>query len=328
MLLLFHYLEADVKGYSLPPADNSLFNSINGSELCHSVYADIKDRKRLASEMLDFQPDFVFHLAAQSLVLESYLKPAETFEVNVIGTVNVLEALRNFQKECNAVIVTTDKVYEQNIQRRQFIETDKLGGHDPYSSSKACCELVVQSFHKSFFNSDSRIRIASARSGNVIGGGDLSENRIVPDLIRAIKNNKPLLLRNPISVRPWQHVLDTLLGYLVLGAKLGDEISQTSLSWNFAPLLTEDITVKEVVERFFKILEKGTYEEVTPNKEWHEAPYLQLNAMLAHDKLGWSPKLNPWIAIDWTASWYKDVVFKQQDSRQITLNQIMMYFNL
>jgi len=218
MLTWLHQLGAEVRGYALTPEnENDLYNLINGDKLCNSVIGDIRDKEKLVNTIIDFQPDFIFHLAAQPLVRRSYEMPLYTFEVNVNGTVHLLEAIRNLQKKCTVVIITTDKVYENQETDYAYREDDKLGGYDPYSASKAAAEIVVSSYRNSFFNpadyEKHKKAIATARAGNVIGGGDRAADRIVPDIIHALETGMPVIVRNPYAVRPWQHVLDPLSGY-------------------------------------------------------------------------------------------------------------------
>jgi CDP-glucose 4,6-dehydratase len=327
LVMLLHYCGANIKGFALAPDANSLYSSINGDELCTSIIGDIRDYEKLKQEIITYKPHYIFHMAAQAFVLESYMNPLETFQTNAIGTLNVLESLRDLKHKCSAVIVTTDKVYEQKKDRKAFIEGDSLGGHDPYSASKACCELMVQSYCKSYFE-NAQIKLTSARAGNVIGGGDWSENRIVPDIIRSIQNKEILNIRNPLSVRPWQHVLDVITGYLMLAAKSSDDLYKKSISWNFAPLKKEDITVQNLVEIMLNIFQQGKYKVIPPKEEYHEAEYLQLDASLAHHNLDWTPKFTPKQAIEFTATWYKTYLQDKLLTKSITQKQIEHYLTL
>jgi CDP-glucose 4,6-dehydratase len=220
MLKVLEIIGANVKGYSLEPEfENGLYNIIKGDKLCDSVIADIRDKERLIKEINNFQPDFIFHFAAQPLVRLSYDIPSTTFDVNVMGTVNLLEAVRLCQKEISVIIITTDKVYQNLEWVYPYRETDRLGGVDPYSASKACTELVVSSYINSFFSSKDykshKKAVGVCRAGNVIGGGDWSKDRIIPDIIKSIFNNDIIKIRNPKAIRPWQHVLEPLIGYLI-----------------------------------------------------------------------------------------------------------------
>ncbi|RZK32381.1 MAG: CDP-glucose 4,6-dehydratase, partial [Hymenobacter sp.] len=243
LLAWLHELGATVRGYALAPQTTpSLYEVIGGEALCEkSVIADLRQRDLLTQEVVDFQPDFVFHLAAQPLVRLSYDIPAETFEVNALGTAYMLEAVRQLEKPCTVVLITTDKVYENKEWVYPYRETDRLGGYDPYSASKACTELVINSYVQSFFNKADYARhqkaIAVGRAGNVIGGGDWALDRIVPDIVRAVQAGQPVQLRNPAAVRPWQHVLEPLGGYLLLGAKLSQDAARYAGAWNFGPHL-------------------------------------------------------------------------------------------
>lgn len=327
MLALLNKLGAEVKGYALAPEDSAPFHELfSSSKMGESVIADIRDRDRLKKELLSFQPDFIFHLAAQPLVLLSYDIPAETFEVNVVGTANVLEAAKSLEKRCNIVVITTDKVYDNKEHHGLYKENDRLGGYDPYSASKACTELVVDSFRNSFFNiKDLAIHqktLASARAGNVIGGGDFSKNRIIPDTAKALLQGKEILVRNPGSVRPWQHVLEPIVGYLLLGTKLADQPEEFSQAFNFGPQPEDHLTVKELVELAIKTWGSGKMEVSTNGAAMHEANLLKLDISKAQELLKWNPKLNAAEAIEWSMQWYKTPVGQQAD---FTFKQIDNY---
>ena len=330
LTFILNQLGAKVKGYSLAPeSKQNLFDLIKVASYCESVIADIKDAKRLEKEILDFKPDFIFHLAAQSLVIRSYDEPLYTYETNVIGTVNVLEAVRKYDQVCQVIVITTDKVYENIEQVYAYKESDKLGGFDPYSSSKAAAEIATASFRQSFFNPskyDLHLKsVASARSGNVIGGGDWSENRIIPDLVRAIEGNQSLEIRNPKSVRPWQHLLDPLSGYLTLGAKMVEDPVKYAQAYNFGPKDDINLTVEELVQKAHKIMGKGQY--IFPNllNERHEASLLHLDITKAQNELQWQPKLTADQAITMTMEWYKNY---RNDPFSVTYKQVNDYFNL
>ena len=326
MMALLHQLGASVKGYALAPEDSAPFHDLFAkADLCESVIADIRDRERLRAEILSFQPDYIFHLAAQPLVLRSYEIPAETFEVNVVGTANVLEAAKELQGRCSIVVITTDKVYDNKEHHGLYKEEDRLGGYDPYSASKACTELVVDSFRNSFFNTKEIAvhfkGLASARAGNVIGGGDWSKNRIIPDTAKALLNGHEILVRNPASVRPWQHVLEPLCGYLLLGARLSEQPEVFSQAFNFGPLPEDHLTVKELVELAIETWGKGKMEVSTNGASLHEANLLKLDIDKAMQQLNWTPKLNARQAIQWSMDWYKkadmakaDFTFEQIDN--------------
>ena len=327
---LLQQLGAVVKGYALAPAyANGLFDVLLPAHLCENIIADIRDSEKLTREILAFQPDMVFHLAAQPLVRRSYAIPAETFEVNAIGTANLLQALQQLPGKCTAVIVTTDKVYENREEHILYKETDRLGGYDPYSASKACTELVVSSFRNSFFHPDAYTQhqkaIASARAGNVIGGGDWSEDRIIPDIIRSLQAGKAIPVRNPAAIRPWQHVLEPLTGYLVLAALLHNTPSSCSPAYNFGPLPNDHLTVKDLVNTAVQVWGSGSWQDTSDAGQPHEATLLQLDISLAMAELQWHPKLSAAEAIRWTLDWYRQPADKQAD---FTFQQIKNYLAL
>jgi len=301
--LLWKY-GAKVTGYALYPNTHpSLFNDLCLNEKCNSIIGDINDFEALKNVVNQTQPDFIFHMAAQPLVRYSYKKPIETFSTNVMGTANLLEACRQLKKKCCVVCVTTDKVYANNEWEFPYREIDRLGGHDPYSASKAASELVIDSYRKSYF-SDSNIFVASARAGNVIGGGDWSEDRLIPDIIRSISANEPIVLRNPNAVRPWQHVLDPIFGYLLLGMNLFENGKEFADSWNFGPKSSESMTVMEVCKIMVQTLGKGKVEiDIVTNKP-HEAGLLTLDISKVKQRLGWEPNWSSETAINRTAEWY------------------------
>lgn len=308
LLSWLHMLGATVKGYALEAEQESLYRSIDGDDLCDSVIADIRDRRRLEREILDFQPDYIFHLAAQPLVRVSYDQPVETFETNITGTVYLLESIRKLEKKCSVVIVTTDKVYEDKGRNHPYRESDRLGGYDPYSASKAACEIVVSSYRNSFFNSKDRDRhqkgIASARAGNVIGGGDWSKDRIIPDIVKSIAEKKPVIIRNPKAVRPWQYVLEPISGYLFLGGKLNTESNRYAGAWNFGPLGDSSLTVKDLVDQFIAIWGEGVY-ETDSSEALHETTLLRLDVSKAINEMNWRPKFSETESIRRTITWYK-----------------------
>lgn len=324
-----HLLGAEIKGYSLAPeTEESIYNLI-ASHVSHtSVIADIRDKAKLEKEILDFNPDFIFHFAAQALVRRSYNMPSETFDVNVVGTANVLESIIPLQHKCVVIIITTDKVYENKEEQIPFIETDRLGGHDPYSASKACTEIVVQSFSKSFFGKDKfedhHKTIASARAGNVIGGGDWNEDRIIPDIIKHLKTGKQIPVRNPDAIRPWQHVLEPLGAYL-LTAGLLDRNPDLSRSYNFGPELQDHLKVKQLVQIAIDCWGSGEWLDVSDKNQPHEAGILKLNISLAKTELNWQPKLDSKLAIKWTIDWYRQ---KRSNLYDFTLQQIKNYQSL
>lgn len=311
LCVLMNYAGAVTKGYSLAPVyENSLFENLEKSLDIDSQIADIRDFGKLKKAILDFKPDFIFHLAAQPLVRYSYQHPLETFEVNITGTAHVLEAIRSLSHKCTAVIVTTDKVYENNEDGTAFKESDPLGGHDPYSSSKAGAEIVTQSYQRSFFqiqqfNSHQKA-VATARAGNVIGGGDRATDRIIPDLVKALENNKTLDVRNPVAIRPWQHVLDPLSGYLKLGMLLNIDPHKYSGSYNFGPLEKDQCTVKEIVEMAIHQWGSGSYQTPEQFNQPHEATNLKLDITKSLTQLHWKPVWDARTAVEKTIQWYKN----------------------
>lgn len=305
-----HLLGAEVKGYALHPENHfDLYHQIKGDTLCESVIADIRDKERLKKEIVNFQPDFVFHLAAQPLVRLSYAIPADTFEVNTLGTVYVLDALRFLEKPCNTVMITTDKVYENKEWHYAYRENDRLGGYDPYSASKATAEIAVSAYRNSFFNNNSyeqhQKAIATARAGNVIGGGDWAKDRIIPDIVRALQANKTIEVRNPNAVRPWQHVIEPISGYLLLGAKLLENSVKYAEAWNFGPMQDEAFTVEDLVKIAINIWGKGSYQSPTSSDQPHEAKLLRLDINKSVNELGWKPKWNATQSVQHTIDFYK-----------------------
>ncbi len=327
LLLWLHALGAVVKGYSLDPESQSLYNKMNGDELCESVIHDIRDAERVKEEIISFQPDYIFHLAAQPLVRRSYEIPTETYEVNVNGTMYVLEAVRSLNKPCSVVIITTDKVYHNIESDYAYKEDDKLGGFDPYSASKAAAEIVVSSYRDSFFNpvnySHHHKGIAVARAGNVIGGGDYAQDRIIPDIVKALEAKQDVLIRNPTSVRPWQHVLEPLWGYLQLGAALSNEGDKFSTAFNFGPDPEDILNVKELVELSIKEWGEGSFTMLQLNHAPHEAGLLKLNNTKSKIMLQVYPIYSSADAIAKTILWYK--LAKEKGYREFSLDQINQY---
>lgn len=303
-------LGATVIGYSLNPKqneDNFILSQM--SDRLIDVRGDIRDRAMLQKTVQKYQPEIIFHLAAQAIVLESYEQPYETYEINVMGTLNVLEVIRHAASVRTAVLITTDKCYENKETLEGYKENDPFGGFDPYSSSKACDEILIASYRNSFFNLKDYERhhksIASVRAGNVIGGGDWSKNRILPDCIRAIEAGEAIGIRNHYSIRPWQHVLEPLSGYLLLAEKLYDNPEIYSGGWNFGPDSDGIWSVWDIAKEVVRIYGKGVIEDHTQLNAVHEAKKLQLNIEKAKTQLGWNPRLDVKTAIEWTVEWYK-----------------------
>lgn len=323
-------LGAQVKGYSLnPESDESLFESVKSKLECESVISDIRDKEKLQSEILNFKPDFIFHLAAKALVRYSYSFPLETFETNISGTANLLNSLIKLENECKVIIVTTDKVYENKEWIYPYRENDELGGYDPYSASKACAEIVTSSFRNSFFNLNKfethRKSISTARAGNVIGGGDYSEDRIIPDLIKSFKTNSKVKIRNPESVRPWQHVLDPLSGYLLLGCRMNTDPKSFSDAYNFGPSIESNLTVLQLVEIALSLWRSGSFEISENKNEPHEASQLRLDISKSMIRLGWNPKWDSHKAVEKTILWYKNNLDKSIPDFEMCLNDIDNY---
>jgi len=322
-----HLLEANIKGYALEAEnEKGLFTIIAKEIWFENVIGDIRDKEKLQTAIQNFQPDFVFHLAAQALVRRSYEIPAETFEVNAIGTANVLEAVNKLSNKCTVIVITTDKVYENREINYHYKETDELGGYDPYSASKAATEIVVSSFRNSFFNpkkySAHQKAVASARAGNVIGGGDWNKDRIIPDIIRSLVAGEPVAVRNPNAVRPWQHVLEPLSGYLVLGILLKEDANKFSGAYNFGPLPDDHLAVKELVKIALDCWGSGNWLDNADATQPHEAGILQLDISKAKKELHWQPKLSSKEAVQWTIDWYKQSV---ENIFEYTVQQIKNY---
>jgi len=307
---------ARVSGVALEPnTDPSLFKILGLEDKLNHHICDIRDFEKVKEIFEKEKPEIVFHLAAQPLVRDSYDDPLYTFQTNVIGTVNVLEAIRQVSTVRSGVIITTDKVYAEQDKKSGCKEDDKLGGWDPYSGSKAAAEIAIDSYIKSFFNSK---KIASARSGNVIGGGDWSKYRIVPDIIQSNFKNKELVIRCPNSIRPWQHVLEPSYGYLLLAEKLYE--GKISGALNFGPNESSYLTVKELLER----LSEKSY-SIKEDKEKHEAELLKLDISKAKEVLGWKPVLDINTAIKLTANWYSDF-YNGKNMVEVTNSQIKFFF--
>lgn len=325
-------LGAEVTGYSLPPITTpSLFEQLGLRERLTHIEGDVRDAASLAQALDVARPDFVFHLAAQAIVRESYSLPAATFDVNTMGTAHLLDALRNYMNPCATVLITSDKCYENREWVYGYREEDRLGGHDPYSASKAAAEIIIHSYRSSFFH-DHPVRIASARAGNVIGGGDWAKDRLIPDCIRALQEKQPIPVRNKVSTRPWQHVLEPLSGYLWLAAILANprlseaDPSLISSAFNFGPRHESNRTVAEVVA---EVLQQwpGEWRDESDPQAVHEAKLLQLATDKAHALLGWSPTWGFSEAIENTVGWYRHCANARsaQEVQEQTLSQIDQY---
>jgi CDP-glucose 4,6-dehydratase len=309
---LIHWLfmmGADVYGYALSPSGE--LNHSTWSPSIQSITGDIRDEKKFARVCADIKPDIVFHLAAQALVRDSYDNPVETFSSNVMGTAHVLEACRNTQSVRAVVVVSSDKCYENREWIWGYRENDPMGGYDPYSASKGCTELVTASYRNSFFNiqdygTKHRILVASARAGNVIGGGDWAKDRLVPDIVKAASVGKSVFVRNPVATRPWQHVLEPLSGYLTLGWRLLEGKTEYADAWNFGPTQESNLTVDDIVQRSQKEWNAIQIEYSKNKADAHEANLLMLDCSKAHKLLKWQPVWNIDATIRHTISWYKN----------------------
>ena len=321
-------LGAEVHGFSLPPPTKpSLFRQLKLAQRIKShTIGDIRDLPKLKALIRKVKPDFVFHLAAQPLVRLSYEKPVETFETNVMGTVNVLESCRGLKNKCSVVCITTDKCYENRETSRPYREDDPMGGYDPYSCSKGCDELLISSYRRSFFSSpDSPVWVASARAGNVIGGGDWAKDRIVPDCMRALAHGEAIPVRNKVSTRPWQHVLEPLGGYLTLGAALDSRTRSEDYAsgFNFGPDPKANRTVRELVEEILK-WRKGKWIDKSDPKAVHEAGLLNLDIRKAKRILGWKPRWGFEATVENAVKWYS-AVSDGEDPVVVTQRQIKGY---
>lgn len=299
-------LGAKVVGYALPPSsprDNFVVCGVAG-RITH-VDGDVRDHARLGEVIATHRPEVVFHLAAQALVLASYEDPRGTFDTNIMGVVNVLEAVRHAPSVRAVVVVTSDKCYENREEERDYREGDPLGGQDPYSASKGAAEIVAASMQRSFFAKRGSASVATARAGNVIGAGDWAANRIIPDCVRSLLADEPIVIRNPAAIRPWQHVLDALHGYLVLGARLLEGGPAYAEAWNFGPVPGEIVPVRALVEQMIEVWGSGTYRIDDIDGAPSEAKLLRLDIAKARARLGWSPRLPLRRAVTMTIEGYR-----------------------
>ena len=321
-------LGAKVVGYSKDiPTNPSMFEILNLKNLIDHVVGDVRDQEFLSQIILDKKPEFIFHLAAQSLVKNSYLYPSETMTTNIIGTINILECLRELNHPCVGVIITSDKCYDNLGLKRGFHERDLLGGKDPYSASKSAAELVFRGYYHSFFKVQELVRIATARAGNVVGGGDWANDRIVPDCIRAWEKNEKVIIRNPYSTRPWQHVLEPLSGYLHLGQRLFENNDLNGESFNFGPLPQNDHTVLELIEQMVKqyFEDHKMHYEIIYQSSFHEADLLKLDCTKAKEQLSWQANLNFEQTAFFTTNWYSN--YTSVEVRDLTKDQIENFCN-
>lgn len=333
LVKILHLLGAEVKGYALAPAtEPSMYEATEVEGLCDSVFDNILEAERLKAEIETFQPDFIFHLAAQPLVCLSYDIPAHTFAVNAVGTANLLDAVKKLEKPCVAVIITTDKVYHNNEWSHPYRECDRLGGYDPYSASKACAELVIDSYRNSFFNAakyqEHGKAIVVARAGNVIGGGDWAADRLIPDIVRSLQKSEEVVLRNPSAVRPWQHVVEPLCGYLLLAQSCTTNYSGLSKAFNFGPAAGDTLTVEQMTSMAVNIWGQGGYRVEKSAHQPHEAGLLKLDISLAASELDWHPRLNATQALEWSLGWYRNYYKDPKSIAGFTDRQIKEYLEI
>ncbi len=316
---------AIVKGYALNPITTpNLFTQANVAKNMDSEIGDITDLNHITQSMTGFNPEVLIHMAAQPLVRLSYQEPVLTYATNVMGTVNVLESARKCTNLKAIVSVTTDKCYENKEWAWGYRENEPMGGHDPYSSSKGCAELVTAAYRKSFFNENSNTFLASARAGNVIGGGDWSEDRLIPDILRAFENNEPVIIRNPLSTRPWQHVLEPLSGYLVLAQHLFEDGSSFAEGWNFGPKDEDCKPVGWILDKMVENWGGGAKWELDKNNNPHEAGYLKLDCSKAALRLNWYPKWNLEDTLETIIKWHQKYI-SQQNIQEQCLLEIALY---
>lgn len=320
-----HQLGADVSGLALDPiTEPNLFDAAGLGDLCRDERVDLRDHEKVLKTVQDIRPDIVFHLAAQPLVRESYRLSRETFDINVMGSVHVFEAVRSCPSVKALVHVGTDKVYENEEWDYGYRENDPLGGHDPYSASKAAAEIAFQSYLRSFFYPQGSARAASGRAGNVIGGGDWAKDRIVPDAMKALQAGKPIEVRNPNSTRPWQHVLEALSGYVTLGALLLEQDDRALGSWNFGPSAESIHTVKDLIEAVLPVWGSGSWTHTGDPNAPHEAGALTLCIDKARQRIGWEPKWGFKETIKRTVQWYHGY-YQGSPARELCRKDIEAY---
>jgi len=325
-------LRAEVAGYALePPTQPNLFEQAKVTRIIRTIRGDIRDFERLKMAIADFRPDVIIHMAAQTVVRRGYDDPVETYSSNVMGTVHLFEAVRQLQFPCVLVNVTSDKCYENREWVWGYRESDALGGHDPYSNSKACAELVTSAFRDSYFSPETfdrhGVAIASARAGNVIGGGDWTSNQLVPDLIRSFLLGRPCLIRNPLATRPWQFVLEPLRGYLLLAEKLSQEPKRSAAGWNFGPSDEDAKPVSWIADKLVQLWGRDASWVRDAAHHPHEAYLLKLDASKAHCDLKWYPALPLNSALDWIVRWYR-ALEKGEDLSRLCEEQIEEYETL
>lgn len=321
-------LGADVTGISIePPSMPNLFQEAKVADGIKSLRLDIRDTNKIIAELKNLKPEIVFHLAAQSLVRKSYTDPVETYSTNVMGTLNILEAIRAAESVRVGVMVTTDKCYENKEWVWGYRESDAMGGYDPYSSSKGCAELLIASYRRSYFSNEKSTSLSSVRAGNVIGGGDWAQDRLIPDVLRSIQRGEVVQIRNPNSIRPWQHVLEPLSGYIQLAEKSYEQGVAFAEAWNFGPNDSDAIPVRELVQQLTTLWGDGATWRLDGQDHPHEAQYLKLDCSKARSILKWQPKWNIEQALQKIVNWHK-LHLSGESARQVCLNQIAEYMSI
>lgn len=327
MSLWLQEMGAVVKGFSLfPYTSPNLFEEAHVFEGMQSEIGDIRDLPLITKSIVDFDPDILIHMAAQPLVRLSYSQPVETYATNVMGTLHVLEAARKCKNLKSIVAITTDKCYENKEWPWGYRENEAMGGHDPYSSSKGCCELLIASYRNSFFSTANTPSLASVRAGNVIGGGDWSEDRLIPDILKAFEKTEPVIVRNPLSTRPWQHVLEPLSGYLVLAEELYNNGDHFAGGWNFGPKDEDCQSVEKILNTMIKTWGDGASWQLDANNNPHEAGFLKLDCSKASQELKWVPQWNLEFTLKSIVNWHKAWI-NNADMKEECLKEIELYAN-
>lgn len=328
LTMILNHAGAEILGISKESLNNNrdLFKSLEINKISDSCDEDIRDSNTIDKIFSSFQPEIVFHMAAQPLVRESYLQPVETYDINVMGTISILEAIRSHESVRASIFVTTDKCYDNKEWAWGYRENDPMGGHDPYSSSKGCAELLIQSYQKSYFNDQHSLSaLSSVRAGNVIGGGDLSRDRLIPDIVRAIQSKEKVFIRNPSSTRPWQHVFEPLNGYLMVAEDLYANGSANNSSWNFGPHLSDIRTVNELTEIFCTAWGITDIVEYDTNTYLHEANLLSLDISKAYHQLRWRPQWTLEQSMVHIVNWYQEYL-SSGDIVSLSKSQIKSFF--
>ena len=328
LCLWLKIMGAKVYGIGYKPNNNKrLFDQLNLSKKIYFNYVDVRNYKKMNNFILKTKPQIVFHLAAQPIISKSYEKPMHTYEVNSLGTLNLIDIIKKNKFIKSAIFITSDKCYESNHSTVGFKENDKLGGIDPYSGSKACAEIIVNTYYQSYFKDKIKTGIATARAGNVIGGGDWSKDRLVPDSIKFLNKKKIIIIRHPNFNRPWQHVLEPLFGYLILAFKLYKQPKKYSGPWNFGTERNTITSVEQVINKIIFYWGEGKYKKIN-KKKFYEQTNLQLNITKAKKELKWKPKLSIDDCISMTVDWYRKVLTNRKTVQQITKSQIVNYMKL